>query len=244
MAAAFLLAVLLAAPHWATVNSHKLYYETYGSGAPLLMLHGGGGSAQQFSNQIDVFAKTHLVVAPEQIGQGHTPDVRGPLTYSAMAEDTAALLRQLNLKNVDVIGWSDGGILALMLAVRHPELVRRVVVSGANFAPEGIPRDELERMRKADEEGDWQRPIDGKLNHMQLVSPTRDELSRDLLGKIRSRVLVMAGDHDAIRLEHTVALYHAIPDARLCILPSTGHGTFIERPTWVNDIVRVFLAEP
>jgi len=244
MPSPLLLAILLAAPHWTALNNHKLYYETYGSGAPLLLLHGGGGSAQQFSNQIAYFEKTHFIVAPEQIGQGHTPDVRGPLTYSAMADDTAALLRQLNLKNVDVIGWSDGGILALMLAVRHPELVRRLVVSGANFAPEGIPRDELERMRKADEDGDWERAIDGKLNHMQLVSPTRDELSRELLGKIRSRVLVMAGDRDAIRLEHTVALYHTIPDARLCILPSTGHGTFIERPAWVNPIVQRFFEEP
>jgi len=236
--------LLLAAPHWTVINNHKLYYETFGSGAPLLLLHGGGGSVQSFSNQIGPFSKAHAIVAPEQIGQGHTPDVDGPLTYSAMAEDTAALLRQLKLTNVDVVGWSDGGIVALILAVRHPELVRRLVVSGANFAPEGIPAAELERMRKVDKENDWQRPIDGKLNHMQLVSPFRDELSRELLGRIHKRVLVLSGDRDEIRLEHTVALFRALPEARLYVLPATGHATFIERPDVVNPMILRFLEEP
>ncbi len=76
-------------------------------------------------------------MAPDQVGQGHTPDVPGPLSYTAMMEDTAALLKMLKLKHVDVVGFSDGGILALMLAVRHPELVRRLVISGVNIAPRG-----------------------------------------------------------------------------------------------------------
>lgn len=236
--------IILFATHWTNVNGHRYYFETYGAGSPVLFLHGGGGSAQSFSNQIPIFAKSHLVVAPEQIGQGHTPDVAGPLTYSAMANDTAALLQQLHLRNVDVVGWSDGGIVALILAVRHPELVRRLVVSGANFAPEGIPPAELERMRTVEKENDWARPIDGKLNHMQLVSPFRDELSRDLLGTIHKRVLVLSGDHDEIRLEHTVALFRALPEARLCVLPATGHATFIERPDVVNPMMLRFFEEP
>lgn len=236
---------LAAAPHWTTVNGHRYYYETYGQGRPLLLLHGGGNSVQgSFSKQIEAFAKTHAIVAPEQIGQGHTPDVDGPLTYTAMANDTAALLDQMHLRDVDVVGWSDGAILALMLAARHPELVRRLVVSGANFAPEGIPAAELEQMRKLEEKGEWDRVIDAKLNHMQLVSPTRAELSREILGTIHKRTLVMSGDRDAIRLEHTLALFRALPEAQLWILPKTSHATFNERPEWVNPMVLRFLEEP
>jgi pimeloyl-ACP methyl ester carboxylesterase len=108
--------------YWATVNHHRIYYETMGRGRPLLMLHGGGNTIHgSFEKQLDEFSKTHMVIAPEQIGHGHTPDVQGPLTYAAMAEDTAALLEQLKMRAVDVVGWSDGGNVALILAVRHPE---------------------------------------------------------------------------------------------------------------------------
>jgi pimeloyl-ACP methyl ester carboxylesterase len=158
-----------------------------------------------------------------------------------MASDTAALLRKLNLKDVDVVGWSDGGILALMLAVEHPELVRRVVVSGANFTPEGYFPDDLRRMRGKDVANPS--TLDERLNHLWATSPTRDELNPALLSGLHRRVLVMSGDHDAIVLDHTIALYRALPDARLCILPGTGHGTFIQRPEWVNAIVTAFLDE-
>jgi len=229
--------------HWAEVNGHRMYYETSGSGRPLLLLHGGGNTIHgSFAKQLDVFAETHLIIAPEQIGHGHTPDVKGPLTYARMASDTAALLVTLKLKDVDVVGWSDGGIVALILAVQHPELVRRVAVSGANFAPEGYLADDLRQMRARDVE--VPSTLDARLNHLWATSPTKDELSPALLSRVHRRVLVMVGDHDAIQLDHTIALYRALPDARLCILPGTGHGTFIQRPEWVNAIVTSFLDEP
>ena len=228
--------------HWAEVNGHRMYYETSGSGRPLLLLHGGGNSIHSsFAKQLDVFAKTHAIVAPEQIGHGHTPDAAGPLTYARMADDTAALLVQLKLKDVDVIGWSDGGIIALILAVRHPELVRRLVVSGANFAPEGYFPDDVRQMRAKDVASPA--TIAQRLNHLWATSPTKDELNPELLASLHRRVLVMAGDHDLIQLDHTIALYHALPDARLCILPGTTHSTLIQRPEWVNAIVASFLEE-
>src|SRR6185369_12743635 len=139
------------AGHWATVNNHRLYYETMGTGRPLVLLHGGGNTIHgSFDKQIAEFSKTHTIIAPEQIGHGHTPDIDGPLTYAAMAEDTAALLEQLKVRDADVVGWSDGGNIALILAVRHPDLVRRVVVSGANISPEGLPA--ADRAHMKDEE--------------------------------------------------------------------------------------------
>lgn len=236
-------ALALEQGHWAEVNGHRMYYETSGTGRPLLLLHGGGNSIHSsFAKQLDVFAKTHAIIAPEQIGHGHTPDAEGPFTYARMASDTAALLAKLGLKEVDVVGWSDGGIVALILAVQHPELVRRVVVSGANFTPEGYLADDLKQMRAKDVAPAT--TIGAKLNHLWATSPTNDELNPVLLSGIHKRVLVMVGDHDAILLDHTIALYRALPDARLCILPGTSHGTLIQRPEWVNPIIAAFLDEP
>jgi len=125
--------------HWVTVNGHRIYYAVRGAGPTLVLLHGGGDSGEHsFERQIDLFAQHHRIIAPDQVGQGHSPDVPGPLSYTLMMQDTAALLRLLKLRNVDVMGFSDGGILALMLAVRHAELVRRLVISGVNIAPEGL----------------------------------------------------------------------------------------------------------
>jgi pimeloyl-ACP methyl ester carboxylesterase len=243
--AAPLLAQTAAPGNWAEVNGHRLYYERSGHGHPLLLLHGGGNSIQgSFSKQLEEFGRTHELVAPEQVGQGHTPDVDGAITYGAMADDTAALLQRLGLRDVDVVGWSDGGNVALILALRHPELVRRLVVSGANFAPEGLPADDLRFMRERESKPDpAAKAIDRKLNHLWLHGPTTAELSPALLARIQKPVLVLAGDHDAILLDHTIALFRALPKARLCILPATGHATFNERPQWVNAIILGFLAE-
>lgn len=232
------------AGHWATVNGHRIYYERAGSGRPVVMLHGGGNTIHgSFSNQLEEFAKSHEVIAPEQIGQGHTPDVDGPLTYGAMADDTAALLTQLHVRDADIVGWSDGGNIALILAVRHPELVRRLVVSGANFAPGGLPPKDLADMRRHQQELRKSKPFEAKLVQMWLTGPTTKELSPALLARIQKPVVVMAGDHDAILLEHTLALFHALPQGRLCIFPGSGHGTFIQRPRWVNAIVLSFFSE-
>ncbi len=225
--------------HWATVNGHRLYYEIHGHGSPVLLLHGGGNSvAGSWARQIVDFSPTHEVIAPEQVGNGHTPDIPGPATYGAMTEDTAALLQQLQLKHVDVVGWSDGGIIALMLAVRHPDLVRRVVATGANVDPSGLPGKDLADMRAAKPDPN---PTAEKLRQLWLNRPAPDELSFDLLKSIRAKVLIMAGDHDEITLEHTLRIYQAIPGAQLWILPNTGHGTFVDRPDWTDPVVLDFL---
>ncbi len=244
----------------ATVNGHKLTYELRGQGRPIVFLHGGGDSAAfSFPSQIEEFAVRHLVVAPEQTGHGHTPDIAGPLSYSQMAEDTAELLRQLNLPQVDVVGWSDGGNVGLILAARHPALVRRLVISGVNFSPSGIDPKELKELEAAppfeimDEaerteyaalspDGAAHIPVIGaKLKDLWLHYPTPDELSPAILRTIQARVLVMAGDHDVVPLAHTTELYRSLPNAELFILPGTSHRTFRTRPDWVNPVIRAFL---
>ena len=222
------------------IHGHKIYYALRGSGPTLVFLHGGGDSGERsFVHQLDVFSEHHHIVAPDQVGQGRTPDIPGPLSYTAMMEDTAGLLRILKLQHVDVVGFSDGGILALMLAVRHPELVRRLVISGVNIAPEGLRPEDLEELRA----NQIPKPttIDEKLAHLWLTSPTEEELNLGLLAKITQPVLVISGDRDAITLEHTLKIFHALPDAELCVLPGTDHATFSGRSEWLNPIISAFL---
>jgi pimeloyl-ACP methyl ester carboxylesterase len=226
--------------HWVSIHGHRIYYAVRGSGATLVMLHGGGDSGEHsFERQLDVFSEHHRIVAPDQVGQGRTPDVPGPLSYTAMMEDTAALLELLKLKHVDVVGFSDGGILALMLAIRHPELVRRLVISGVNVAPEGLTAENLEGLRAG--QAATPTTIDEKLAKLWLTSPTEAELSLALLAQITQPVLLISGDRDAITLEHTLQIFHALPRAELCVLPGTDHATFSGRSEWLNPIISAFL---
>jgi pimeloyl-ACP methyl ester carboxylesterase len=226
--------------HRANIHGHRIYYAVRGNGPTLVFLHGGGDSGEHsFVRQLDVFSEHHFIVAPDQVGQGRTPDVPGPLSYTAMMEDTAELLKVLKLKNVDVVGFSDGGILALMLAVRHPELVRRVVISGVNIAPEGLRPEDLEELRAT--QIPKPKTIDEKLAHLWFTSPTETELNLGLLAKISKPVLLISGDRDAITLEHTLKIFHALPDAQLCVLPGTDHATFSGRSEWLNPIIDAFL---
>jgi pimeloyl-ACP methyl ester carboxylesterase len=229
--------------HRASVHGHKIYYAEQGNGPTLVLLHGGGDSGEHsFARQLDIFSEQHRIVAPDQVGQGRTPDVPGPLTYTGMMEDTAALLRKLKLKHVDVVGFSDGGILALMLAVRHPELVRRLVISGVNIAPEGLNADDLEDLRAT--QNPKPKTIDEKLAHLWATSPSETELSLTMLATIQQPVLVISGDRDAITLEHTLKIFHALPAAELCVLPGTDHATFSGRSEWLNPIINAFLERP
>jgi pimeloyl-ACP methyl ester carboxylesterase len=224
----------------ANINGHKIYYAVRGSGPTLVFLHGGGDSGEHsFARQLDVFSEHHQIVAPDQVGQGRTPEVPGELSYTSMMEDTASLLRMLKLRHVDVVGFSDGGILALMLAVRHPELVHRLVISGVNIAPEGLRPEDLEELRAT--QTAKPKTIDEKLARLWFTSPTEAELNFGLLAKISEPVLLISGDRDAITLEHTLKIFHALPDAQLCVLPGTDHATFSGRSEWINPIINVFL---
>jgi len=247
LAAGSSLSLLAPGTHWAKVNGHKLYFQVRGSGRPLLLLHGGGNNATDaWGEQLEAFSVAHQVIAPEQVGHGHTPDISGPLDYGKMAEDTAALLRQLRLKDVDIIGHSDGAILALIIAVRHPELVHRMVISGANLEPGGLTEASIAGTRgmsnsDTPDPDDHDAIISAKLRQLWLTQPTHDQLNPELLKKIDKPVLVMSGDRDEIRLDHTLLIYRSLPQAHLWVLPDTGHMTFVTRARWINPVVLSFL---
>lgn len=237
-----------------------MYYQLYGAGRPLLLLHGGGTTIEaSFSRQLAYFGRDHLIIAPEQMGHGRTPDANRPLNYVDMAENTAELLARLRVRDADVLGWSDGGIVGLILVARHPELVRRLVITGASIrpVPEALTPEVLAELQgyepgkdtvwraqyarvTADSAGHF--PIFAKkLKTLWFEHPSEGELGHADLAKVTAPTLVIAGDKEVIRLEHTVEIYRSIPKAELLIVPGTGHHTLKERAEWLNPIIRSFL---
>jgi pimeloyl-ACP methyl ester carboxylesterase len=245
------------------VHGTKLYVEVSGSGPPIVFLHGGLSFFDRgFTDQKAYFAAFRTVIGIDQRGHGHSPDDARPFSYRAMAEDTAALLQQLHFGPADIVGHSDGGDVALLLARYHPDLVRRVVVSGANFRGDFAGLFAYVRLRWWTSEQRFAAGVPVAARHdYDAVSPYGDRhwgvlvaktkdlwttwtvISWEDLRAIPAPVLVMAGDHDVISLEHTIALYRSLPAGRLCILPNTGHEAMAARPSLFNELTRAFLDE-
>jgi pimeloyl-ACP methyl ester carboxylesterase len=227
----------------AIVNGHPLSYAERGKGPPLVLLHGGGDSGEHsFARQLDALGPKRHLIAPDQAGQGRTPPLAEPLSYRAMMEDTAALLGLLGVSRADAVGFSDGGILALMLAIHHPTSVRRLVVGGANIAPAGLAPSHLEGLRKVQKANP--ESIGEKLAKLWYTSPVESEISLAAMSAVPHPVLLICGDRDVVTLEHTLAMYRALPNAELCVVPGTGHGTFADRAEWLNPMIIEFLDRP
>jgi len=243
------------------VHGARLYTQTFGGGAPIVFLHGGAHHFDtSFAQQRDFFAAFRRVIGVDQRGHGHSPDTNAPFSYRAMADDTAGLIRQLATGPVDIVGHSDGGNVALLLARHHPQLVRRVVVSGANMRA-GFPTAELKRRAALTPEQIGERLASLRADYLS-VSPDGAEhwptfaakswqlwltpvvLEPADLAAIKAPVLVIAGDHDLMPLEETLEIYRNLARGQLMILPGTGHGTFEERPDLMNTVIRTFLEQP
>ena len=223
------------AGHYATVSGYRMYYEDYGRGRPLVLLHGGLNTiAGSFARQIPLLARHHRVIAIEQVGHGHTADARDTFTYDQMAADTDQLLHQLDVGPADFVGWSDGGIIALVIARRDPGAVRRLVVSGVNVDIDGERPEDVQALRD-DRDTD---PVAYKVRQLWLTPVV---LERSDLERIAAPVLLVSGDHDAIRLEHTLEIFQSLPNAQLCILPGTGHDTFQSAANELNPMMLRFL---
>lgn len=250
-------------------NGSRLHVELEGRGPPLLFLHGGlQFFASDFATERVVFAASRTVIGIDQRGHGHSPDDARPFTYQAMADDTAAVLRQLQLGPVDIVGESDGGDVGLLLARDHPELVRRLVVTGANLRA-GPPAEEaarrsalpdsqiVERTKvleaqlpprfrtdyeavSPDGSGHWQTLLI-KSYRLWMTPVVLDPAS---LRNIGIPVLVIAGDHDFTSIEETTEIFRGLPKGQLLIVPAASHGTFRDRPALMTLAVREFLDTP
>jgi pimeloyl-ACP methyl ester carboxylesterase len=256
---------------YATVNGLQMYYEIHGKGPPLVLLHGAFSNIEtDFAELLPALAKKRQVIAIEQQAHGHTADINRPLTYEQMADNTAALLRRLDVKNADFLGYSMGGGIATYIAIRHPDLVRKFVFAGgAGHGPEGFYPEVLEgeeKMKPEDFAGtpwldaykriapnprDWPKLVD-KIRALDL---NWRGLRPEEIQVIKAPALLIIGDADVVRPEHVVQMFRllgggvagdlvGLPRSQLAVLPGTTHVTLIERTDWLLSMVTAFLEAP
>lgn len=226
---------------YAKVNGINLYYEIYGTGKPLVILHGNGGSISNAQQHIDFFKEKYKVIAIDNRGQGNSVDDTTALTYDLMASDVNQLLEQLHIDSAYVWGQSDGAILALLLAMDYPKKVSKAIAYAANLTPDTssvIPSfvkmaEDLSKTSKNAKEK--------QLNTLMYKYPN---IPYSDLHKIKAQILIMSGDNDLIQLSHTLMIYKNIKTSNLCILPGASHGGAWEKRNLFQEIAVNFFEKP
>lgn len=232
-----------------THDGVTFYYETYGEGEPLLMVHGNGASIASLGKQIEHFKSKYKVIAMDSREQGKSGISDTLISYEQMTDDLAALLDHLKTGPVDVLGWSDGGIEALMLGMRHPDRVKKLVAMAANLNPslEAVYPETAAMVKQiaGSLTPEVLATLDGK-KQAKLVNlmANQPNIAPKALASITAPTLVMSGDQDLIRLEHTVAIFNALPNAELAVFPNSTHAAPIDDPELFNATVERFLAAP
>ena len=245
------------------VNDIKVYYEIYGEGEPLLLLHGNSGSIENFIYQIPELSKHFKVIAVDSRAQGRTSDSDQEITYALMASDMSELIDRLNLGRVNVVGWSDGGNIGLELAFAHPEKVLKVVTFGANYTyenwmspPDSVVMDPSDPLiiKTSDMMKKYSTAIERLSPDKQRIPIIKKKLE-DLMGKnpnftldqlktINVPFLIVVGDHDVISLDQTISLFTNLPKAQLFIVPHASHIVPAENPDLINSELIRFLKTP
>jgi pimeloyl-ACP methyl ester carboxylesterase len=256
---------------YAPVNGLQMYYEIHGNGEPLVLLHGAFGAIDLWGPILTTLAEHHQVIAIELQGHGHTADIIDrPLSYEQMADDVAALMAHLGTAQADVVGYSMGGTTGLQLAIRFPELVRKLVAVSPNYRSDGYYPELLAGLQQmtpeifvgTPEEAAYLRhaphPEDFPvLIEKQKVLPRRFAFPEADVAAIAAPTLVVLGDSDVVRPEHAVALFRllgggvpsdltgSLPNSQLAVLPGTTHGMIVrDRADQLLAVIEPFLAAP
>jgi len=240
------------------ISNTNIYYEEYGSGMPLLLLHGGFGSIHHFQQVIPKFAKHFKVIAVDSPGHGRS-ELSDSLSFELMTDYCSKLIDQLKLDSVYVVGYSDGGITGLLLAEKRPDKVKKVIASGANSKMDGIKPEVLDYLKLINPTfietnlKDW-------LEEYKSKSPNKDKwekyitdmtkmysqdtlISDQALSNIKAKTLLFFGDRDVVKLDHGIEMYQKIPGSQLCVLPNTPHEVFSASPELISNIGIAFLKE-
>ena len=255
---------------YASVNGLEMYYEIHGTGRPLVLLHGAlAAIGTSFGKVLPSLAETRQIVAVELQAHGRTGDIDRPLSYEQMADDTAALLRRIGVAEADFFGYSMGGGVALQVAIRHPEVVRKLVVASATYNSGGVHPGILAGIEHLTPEAlagspfqeeyagiapnpeDWPALI-AKVK--QLDGRVQDWLPEDIRS-IEAPTLLIIGDSDIVRPEHAVEMFRllgggvagdvaGLPDSQLAVLPGTTHVGLVERADWLLPMIQAFLDAP
>ncbi|MBB6673806.1 alpha/beta hydrolase [Cohnella nanjingensis] len=252
---------------YVSVNGLNMYYEIYGTGQPLVLLHGAYSSINTtFGKLIPILARTRQVIAVDLQGHGRTADIDRPLSYVQMADDTAALLREIGIANADIFGYSMGGTTALQIAIRHPELVRKLVLASTYFRSDGYYQEVLDSIPYITPEVFAGSPI---VDEYKRVAPNPQDFP-NLVNKLKTLVsekfawepaeilsinapsLVMVGDSDSIRPEHAVELFRllgggvvgdmaGLPRSQLAVIPGTTHISIMNHTESLVSLIVPFL---
>jgi pimeloyl-ACP methyl ester carboxylesterase len=229
------------AGHYVTVNGIKMYYEMYGEGEPLLLIHGNSGSIKGHAGRIEHFKNNYQVIAADSRAHGKTEDIGDSLTYKNMTSDINALLEHLNIDSCFVWGQSDGGIIGLRLVMDYPDKVKKLAVFGTNLKPDttAVFNSIVNWIDKT--VANTTINYEKRLFQLLLYQP---QIEFNELSKIKIPVLIMSGDRDAIRLEHTLEIFNHIENSNLFIMPGATHFGSYEKPDLFNFILEDFFAKP
>ena len=254
---------------YASVNGLEMYYEIHGTGEPLVLLHGAYMTINAMGEVVPSLAKTRRIIAVELQGHGRTADIDRPLSYEQMADDTAALLRHIGIEEADIFGYSMGGGIALQVTIRHPEVVRKLVLASAYYNDDGVYPEVLEAIETITPEAfagtPWREEYDRiapNPEHFPTLVAKLKELDLTFVGwppediqAIEAPALVIIGDSDVVRPEHTVEMFRLVgggvagdlaglPSSRLAILPGTTHVGLVERSDLLVSMIGEFLDAP
>lgn len=234
------------------------YYEVSGAGDPLVLLHGGFCPAETFDGLTPGLAEAYRVYVPERRGHGRTPDVDGPITYEIMAQDTIAFMDAIDVRDAHVMGYSDGAVVGLHVALERPDLVRKLVLIGQALNHDDLPlpvRDLLAagmtpeilppflRELYANVSPDGPEHFDVVFDKLKATWETEPNFELSALERVAVPTLFMLGDGDMVTVEHAAAVQRAIPDAQLAVVPGASHALPMEKPEVVSRLVVDFLAE-
>jgi pimeloyl-ACP methyl ester carboxylesterase len=239
------------------VDGVSTYYEVVGAGEPVVLLHGGMCTAETWDAQTAALSARYRVFVPERFGHGRTPDIDGPLTYESMARHAIAFMEATGLENAHLVGWSDGALVGLLVALRRPGLVRKLVLidqfvelGGApswyggfmsGMTAETAPAGMVQMYAALSADGPAHFPVVFEKLHRLWTSPTGVELAD--LERVQAPTLVLAADDGSLTVEHAAAIKRALPVAQLAVVPGTSHAVAWEKPDLVNRLLLDFLAD-
>lgn len=237
---------------YAAVNGVKIYYTRTGHGSPVVLLHGGLANSDYWGHQVKALAARHTVITLDSRGHGRSSRNEKPFGYGLMADDVVAVLDSLKIPRADIVGWSDGAIIGIDLALHHPDRIGKVFAFAANTQTSGV-KDGVEKnptfaayIERAGKEYAKLSPTPKEydafveqISHMWASQPNWTDAQ---LASIKTPILIADGDHDeAIKREHTEYMAATIPGAGLLILPNTSHFAFLQDPALFNAAVLGFL---